>query len=960
MDSNMQFNLRQELPIFQDTDKDRVTLISDPNTDVLRVLVTDAKFETGSRKKLTKPAFLFGDRVSISKGIMHGGHYKWLRQIGDRRFFLPDMHRMFPISYYQCASVPRHMNWDLVREQDGVAVGVLTHKGVNTAGYNRQVSALEPCLFSRGYPLGETASPANTFMRRFLAAKGEFPTAVFRAPGWVHSSKTGWWARMIEFVLAELKEPLAQSGLACPIMATKHGIALSPYNFFAILERYNPETCTFFTPEGELGFALHEMFDVSGLPFGDLPYEEFVPGSTELKILKETIPEVYDTLWEVMCHFQICGQLTGARGRGIKQLSWAEYLFQNLSDKNAAVSRREASTPETIQALINDATVHYVSEGIEDDFPAQTEFESFHHQAATPISDMALLAGFLMLWLKRCVVPTRPIDAVMIEVAYPAVLLAHGRPINLLSAMTCCLQHGLRELCLEFIQVKEIDSEGTKSLVTPNPRVPLPYTYLMAWYASHCVHLMSAPSATDGGFIPFVQRLEKATWIGNYVVKVRQILSRDLSYDIFRCFPDFEGGGYGQVFQDTAGPNGFTRLDGGVFHWLLNIRPGYLLFRQNDKCIIEPYQPYRFARQFGYDQLYVGNPRSQLSVMGNIYEGARAWYYSSAGCTGATFRLPHKTPNSLLSVAFCNWYHTASTMPEYKLYTSGLRAIRKMYSSRKGGGRVSRLKGIDEFLHFEDATEEGEEETGLDDAPIASPRAAEASRAKATGKRALSEVEEAHYEKRTRRKLLVNPPAQRLMADAFKSAGGGEEQESTVTSRPEHADPHSGGPAFSEEFSPHHPLNQAEGEDELPMDPDISPFPKQTTGAAASPSREPPATSPSAGDALPTNELATDELANLNESQSPASSALLPHSGTIIPSPTTGRLTQVDTHASSPELSAADDEPLDYGSSSHHEDVGEDESDDDDFYNWADQPPPPPDKASGYLPFYPTGRNYTL
>ena len=69
------------------------------------------------------------------------------------------------------------------------------------------------------------------------------------------------------------------------------------------------------------------MFDVSGLPFGDLPYEEFVPGSTELKILKETIPEVYDTLWEVMCHFQICGQLTGARGRGIKQLSWAEYLF---------------------------------------------------------------------------------------------------------------------------------------------------------------------------------------------------------------------------------------------------------------------------------------------------------------------------------------------------------------------------------------------------------------------------------------------------------------------------------------------------------------------------------------------------------------------------------------------------------------------------------------------------------
>ncbi|XP_020250302.1 uncharacterized protein LOC109827699 [Asparagus officinalis] len=203
------------------------------------------------------------------------------------------------------------------------------------------------------------------------------------------------------------------------------------------------------------------------------------------------------------------------------------------------------------------------------------------------------------------------------------------------------------------------------------------------------------------------------------------------------------------------------------------------------------------------------------------------------------------------------------------------------------------------------------------------------------------------------------------MADAFKSAGGGEEQESTVASRPDHADPHSGGSTFSEEFSPHCPLDQAEGGDEFSirdmgvsstMDPDISPFPDQTPGAVASPARVPPATSPSEGDKLPTDELATDELANLNKGQSPASSVLLPHSGTIIPSPTTDRLTQVDTHASSPELLAADDdEPLDYGSSSHHEDADEDESDDDDFYDWADQPPPPSDKASGYLPFYPTG-----
>jgi len=43
-----------------------------------------------------------------------------------------------------------------------------------------------------------------------------------------------------------------------------YGIALSNYNFFVILEKYNPDTCTFFTLIGEMGFALQEMFEFQG------------------------------------------------------------------------------------------------------------------------------------------------------------------------------------------------------------------------------------------------------------------------------------------------------------------------------------------------------------------------------------------------------------------------------------------------------------------------------------------------------------------------------------------------------------------------------------------------------------------------------------------------------------------------------------------------------------------------
>ena len=44
-------------------------------------------------------------------------------------------------------------------------------------------------------------------------------------------------------------------------------------------------------------------------------------------------------------------------------------------------------------------------ESNEDTFKPDTVFDSFHHQAKIFISNRALLAAFLMLWLKRCVVP---------------------------------------------------------------------------------------------------------------------------------------------------------------------------------------------------------------------------------------------------------------------------------------------------------------------------------------------------------------------------------------------------------------------------------------------------------------------------------------------------------------------------------------------------------------------------
>jgi len=109
---------------------------------------------------------------------------------------------------------------------------------------------------------------------------------------------------------------------------------------------------------------------------------------------------VYETYCEVLYHFHICGQISYWRNRGVKQMSWASYLFNDINEKDSPVTNLAPCTDEEIVERINASTSSYTTELNEDTLRPNTVFESFHHQAQVPISDWALLAGFLMLWLK--------------------------------------------------------------------------------------------------------------------------------------------------------------------------------------------------------------------------------------------------------------------------------------------------------------------------------------------------------------------------------------------------------------------------------------------------------------------------------------------------------------------------------------------------------------------------------
>src|SRR4051812_39966156 len=156
------------------------------------------------------------------------------------------------------------------------------------------MTGLLPGYAERGYTAGDTPQVVQTFGRRFLELGLDYPTRG-RADGWVSPAGDPWWSCMMICGCTEFKDRLQQIQLLTALLAVRQGVHANVNNFLGMLEQYSSETCTFFTPAREIGISLWEMQHVSGLPTGEFPYEEHVPPSAELELLKMQDPELYFT-----------------------------------------------------------------------------------------------------------------------------------------------------------------------------------------------------------------------------------------------------------------------------------------------------------------------------------------------------------------------------------------------------------------------------------------------------------------------------------------------------------------------------------------------------------------------------------------------------------------------------------------------------------------------------------------
>lgn len=210
------------------------------------------------------------------------------------------------------------------------------------------------------------------------------------------------------------------------------------------------------------------------------------------------------------------------------------------------------------------------------------------------------------------------------------------------------------------------------------------FTYLMGWLILHNQSLM-APGSTeaDGTKHLFLYRYRLSKWAYTILFQTRRALNIGNNWSFYCATPDVATEHHGSSFIDKG--TTISKLSSGVFAWLMFIRPSHLIYRNGNNCTFEPYLPSHFVRQFGYDQLYVGNATPGLGNSGGLIDGVRGWRYFIMGYTGATFTLPAPELAWRLLHSFAQFYcYINQFSKDFDVRTSFRKSVEKAVTEPVG------------------------------------------------------------------------------------------------------------------------------------------------------------------------------------------------------------------------------------------------------------------------------------
>src|SRR4051812_49270308 len=83
--------------------------------------MTDGRLQSSFMCPLKKSSF-FGDSLTPDDELLAVDNEQWIYEVDGDQFFLPPIQRSHSLGYLHRLSVPRHMEWELVRPIPGLPV----------------------------------------------------------------------------------------------------------------------------------------------------------------------------------------------------------------------------------------------------------------------------------------------------------------------------------------------------------------------------------------------------------------------------------------------------------------------------------------------------------------------------------------------------------------------------------------------------------------------------------------------------------------------------------------------------------------------------------------------------------------------------------------------------------------------------------------------------------------------
>jgi len=112
----------------------------------MRSILTTAPLEDHDQKIYRKPSFIFGDAAPDTDHQLLAREGEWIFTLNGEKYYLTSSKRHFPLSFFQCVTRPRQINWQVTRATDSVHVGILTASShvYARAGHPRCILELHP------------------------------------------------------------------------------------------------------------------------------------------------------------------------------------------------------------------------------------------------------------------------------------------------------------------------------------------------------------------------------------------------------------------------------------------------------------------------------------------------------------------------------------------------------------------------------------------------------------------------------------------------------------------------------------------------------------------------------------------------------------------------------------------------------------------------------------------------